>query len=175
MTEYAHIKDGAVWRQITLDAPPPAHKAGFLLPIEEDRPTYDPVSEYLTGPVETIEANRVLRQWTKHARPTAEMRSMVKEEAGRRIRAIYPDWRQANMTARAAELARIQQGLMRDVDCNLIAARTLTAEEVAEEQVINAAWVWIKAVRAASDTIEALDPIPADYDADARWPDAPSQ
>jgi len=30
--------------------------------------------------------------------------------------------------------------------------------------------VWIQSVREASDAIEALNPIPDDYNADNRWP-----
>jgi hypothetical protein len=31
-------------------------------------------------------------------------------------------------------------------------------------------WAWIKSVRAASDAIEAMSPIPHDYASDQYWP-----
>lgn len=82
----------------------------------------------------------------------------VKAEARRRIVAKYPEWKQLNMMARSVELQdnRAQQAW--------------SPAEKAEVEALKAAWVWIKSVRAASDKIEALDPIPMDYAADARWP-----
>ena len=82
----------------------------------------------------------------------------VKTEAGRRILERYPEWRQANMTARAVQL----------VDIKL--ERELTAEEVAEEAALKASWAWISTVRLTSDAIEQMDPIPQGFDADGRWP-----
>ena len=45
-----------------------------------------------------------------------------------------------------------------------------TADEQTEATSLDAVWAWIKSVRAASDALEALDPIPADYVADRYWP-----
>lgn len=70
----------------------------------------------------------------------------VKAEAGRRILALYPTWKQANMNMRATELVDIR------VD------RELTTEETAERDALLAAAAWIKDVRAASDAIEAALP-----------------
>lgn len=67
----------------------------------------------------------------------------IKTEAGRRILGAYPDWVQANMTARAVELTRAR------------VLGTITPAEEAEEAVLQAAWDWIKAVRAYSNTLEA--------------------
>jgi len=94
----------------------------------------------------------------------------VKMEANRRILAAYPSWKQANMLARDAELSRIQAGLMRDVNGDVMAARALSAEEIEEERALNAAWAWVGATRAASDAIEAQSPIPRDYTDDSYWP-----
>ena len=88
--------------------------------------------------------------------PPAPTADDVKAEAMRRILALCPEWRQRNLTARAAELA--DKG--RD---------NWTAEELAEWSAGAAVWAQIKALRAASDVIEAMDPIPADYTADSRW------
>jgi hypothetical protein len=63
------------------------------------------------------------------------------------------------MTARGVELLAIH-----------LAAGAWTAQEQAEVTALTAAWAWIKSVRMASDAIEALRPIPADFAADARWP-----
>lgn len=59
------------------------------------------------------------------------------------ILAVFPEWRQANMTARSVELTRA--GIAGD----------LTAGEQAEEAAIQAAWDWVKSVRSYSDTLEA--------------------
>lgn len=70
----------------------------------------------------------------------------VKAEAGRRILALYPTWKQANMNMRATELVDIRLD------------RELTMEETAERDALLAAAAWIKDVRAASDAIEAALP-----------------
>jgi hypothetical protein len=59
------------------------------------------------------------------------------------ILAVFPEWKQANMTARSVELTRA--GIEGD----------LTAGEQAEEAAIQAAWDWVKSVRSYSDTLEA--------------------
>ena len=81
----------------------------------------------------------------------------VKAEARRRILALYPDWKQANLTARGVELLRKGEARW-------------TAEELAEADAIHAAWDWVKSVRSASDAIEAMSPIPEDFRADRNWP-----
>lgn len=81
----------------------------------------------------------------------------VKEEAYKRIVAILPEWKQRNLTARAAELAAI------------LAERSWTNEERAEWGDGQAIWDQIKAIRAASNEIEAMDPIPVDFREDRYW------
>jgi hypothetical protein len=95
----------------------------------------------------------------------------VKAEAYRRITAVYPAWKQVHIIARAAELDRIQSGRMRNAGGSPVPPRALTPEEVAEEQATAAAWTWIKSIRAASDALEAMSPIPADYTNEAHWPE----
>lgn len=73
-------------------------------------------------------------------------RMEVKAEASRRILARYPTWRQANMNMRATELVDIRLD------------RELTTEETAEREAMLSAAAWIKAVRTASDEIEAALP-----------------
>jgi hypothetical protein len=87
--------------------------------------------------------------------PTADQ---VRAEARHRILAVYPEWAQANMTARAVELVKT------------LATGTLTADEQTELAALESAWAWIKSVRASSNTLEVMSPIPADYTADQRWP-----
>lgn len=86
----------------------------------------------------------------------------VKDEARRRILAVYPDWKQANMTARGVELIQ-----------KLAQGGAWTQDEEAEAAALEDAWSWIKSVRAASDAIEALSPLPRDYSAETRWPASP--
>jgi hypothetical protein len=91
--------------------------------------------------------------------PDAPRSAHVKAEAGRRILARYPGWKQRNMTARAVELTfKVAQ------------SGALSADEGAETAALQAAWDWIKAVRAASDALEAVAPIPAGFADDIHWP-----
>lgn len=80
----------------------------------------------------------------------------VKQEAGRRIVAIAPEWQQRNMLARIAELLRIGE-------------TNLNAAEQAELAAIEAIWTTIKGLRAKSNVLEAMDPIPLDYTDDKYW------
>lgn len=82
----------------------------------------------------------------------------VKAEARRRIVSRYPDWKQANMTARGLELVSL--------------GVNITADEAAEMDALRAAWSWIKSVRAASDAIEVRLAEQPDLDiaADHLWP-----
>jgi len=81
----------------------------------------------------------------------------VKAEAYRRIIAICPEWKQRNLTAQAAILAEKGRA-------------NWTAEELAAWDAGEAIWQQIAAVRAASDVLEAMDPIPDDYTSDGYWP-----
>lgn len=67
----------------------------------------------------------------------------IKEQARADILDRFPEWRQANMTARAVEL------LERKTD------QQLTDAERTEIDAIRAAWQWIKDRRAQSDAEEA--------------------
>lgn len=110
----------------------------------------------------------ITRAWTF---PRSSAVAAIKAEAGRRIAARYPQWKQANMQARQSELLAIQAGLTIDAEGARIEARELTDDEAAEQRAIGQAWEWIKAVRSSSDAIEALDSIPDDYASDSRWPE----
>ena len=89
--------------------------------------------------------------------PPAVTADQVRAEAARRILAVCPEWRQRNLTARAAELA-------------MNGSANWTAGEQVEVATGQAIWDQIKAIRAASNALEPMDPIPADYVDDSHWP-----
>ena len=82
--------------------------------------------------------------------------SKIKAGARARILARLPEWKQANMTARAVELVALGQ------------------TSGAEWAAMQTAWDWIKAVRAHSDVLElaviAADD-PASVDIELGWPE----
>lgn len=86
----------------------------------------------------------------------AEMVTAVKAEAQRRIISIIPEWKQRNLTARAAELA-------------IKGVSNWTPEEQAEYEAGQSVWDSIKAVRTKSDALESMSPIPEDYTDDKYW------
>jgi len=90
--------------------------------------------------------------------PVVVLPAEVKAEAERRIVAVCPEWRQRNLTARAVELTMQVAG-----------GATLDAGEQAEWDAGLPVWQEIKRLRARSDEIEAMDPIPADFRDDAYW------
>lgn len=67
----------------------------------------------------------------------------VKQAASGVILSAYPDWKQRNMTARAVDL------LSKTFD------KTISPDEQAEVAQLQAAWAWIKSVRAHSNVLEA--------------------
>lgn len=89
--------------------------------------------------------------------PTPENLGLVKAEAYRRIIAICPEWKQRNLTAQAAQLAKKGEA-------------NWTPEEADAWAAGEALWAQIAAIRAASDTLEAMDPIPVDFADDTYWP-----
>jgi hypothetical protein len=80
----------------------------------------------------------------------------VQAQAYRRIVLFCPEWRQRNLTAQAV----ILQDKGRD---------NWTAEELAAWNAGKAIWDVIAAIRAKSNEIEAMDPIPLDYTNDSYW------
>lgn len=81
-------------------------------------------------------------------RPIEQIRKMrideVKAYARYHILQKFPEWKQANLTARGVEL----QDLWRMND-------SWTAGEETEANLIKAAWGWVKLVRIHSDNLEA--------------------
>lgn len=117
-------------------------------------PVLRPLVPEGAGPIETliVETDKV-RQVFSYPPPTV---TDVKQEAQRRIYELYPQWKQANMIARAVELLQVGQA-------------NWSPEEQAEAAALNAAWAWIKAVRAKSNEIELLNPLPEDVTHDSWW------
>jgi len=132
------------WRWVPVENVPAPDHASRLETVS---------SEYV------VDGDKVVQRWTVARRDPVDQAQAVKREARRRILARYEDWRQANMTARGVELLSISMG------------RVWSREESDEAGALMAAWAWIKAVRSASDAIEAMAPIPADFEADGYWPE----
>lgn len=121
---------------------------------------YDKTTWQINFAPEATEAQRrAARAVVEVFDPNAVTVAAVKNEARRRIVARYPEWKQANMTARGVELTLV-----------LASGGQWSPGEQAEATALRAAWDWIKKARAASDALEAMSPIPQDYAADARWP-----
>jgi len=80
----------------------------------------------------------------------------IKAEAYRRIVIICPEWKQRNLTAQASILAEKGRA-------------NWTTEELAAWEAGEAIWSEIAAIRAKSDEIELMDPIPQDYTEDKWW------
>ena len=87
----------------------------------------------------------------------AERIPLIKAEAYRRIVAIVPEWRQRNLLAQASLLA--EKG--RD---------NWSTAETAAWEAGEAVWSQVAAIRAASDVLEAMEEIPADFTDDSYWP-----
>lgn len=87
--------------------------------------------------------------------PTADE---VKAEANRRIVAICPEWKQRNYIATDLTFTKIIQ-----------TGGTLTAEQEAARSNMESVWTTIQGIRAKSDEIEAMSPIPQDFASDSYW------
>ena len=120
-----------------------------------DRPTTETWQRVTRNDLPTLVDGVWTLGWTVTDIPATV--EMVKAEAGRRIIAICPEWKQRNLTAQAAQLAKKGEA-------------NWTPEEADAWAAGEAIWDEIVAVRAASDRIEAMDPIPVDYSLDTYWP-----
>lgn len=144
--------------QISFPAEPPdALLSEYgMLPVQvEAQSTIDGRYQRITQG-DLTEANGVVtRGWVIEEIPGTVER--VKAEAGRRILAICPEWKQRNLTAQAAQLAKKGEA-------------NWTTEEAAAWAAGEALWGQIAAIRAASDVIEAMEPIPANFYDLPDWP-----
>lgn len=143
----------------------PVHKRGVWRTVVDLQPDYDPRIESRAKAGWQITETEALRQYTITPHARSMMIQAVKNEAQRRIIAATGTTdimscltKQMNAQMRGAELINIKAS-----------GGTLTAEQQAEAAALQDLADSIKAIRAKSNEIEALDPIPADYAADSRW------
>lgn len=138
-----------------VDNPPPAPSPGHV--VERDG--------WAVG--ETTASPRwVTRAMTEDERTalTTDRINAVKAEAQRRIYAVAPAWKQANLTARAAELVLLYPGTKGD---------DLPEPMRTEFREGKSVWDRIKAIRAASGVIEeavAMAADPTTVDLSVGWP-----
>ena len=109
--------------------------------------------------------DRVLQEWVVRRKPLEQQIAAVKAEAQRRIIALTGKVelldcmiKQSNANMRANEL-----------NDKRISGETLTEAEEAEATALRNLAIAIKAIRAKSNAIEAMQPIPLDYTADGYW------
>lgn len=121
-------------------------KLGVYLVTETPVPSYNVYTERIVLRAEISDSGEWVEVWDVEQKKLsederailfAEKTSAVKAEANRRILAILPEWKQRNYTARAVE--KVAAGEVGDDEWN----------------AMQAAWQQIKAVRVASDAIEA--------------------
>ena len=145
--------------------PSDALLAGYdVYPVSTaDAPPYDRNTERLVQAEPTLADGKWARGWTvvpltadELARRRASAVEAVKQEASRRILAIAPDYKQRNMLARSVELLRIGE-------------TNLTQEQRDEVLAIELIWETIQMIRARSNAIESMQPIPPDYTDDKYW------
>ena len=126
-----------------------------IYPLAEGaKPAPERWQRVVKGPVEQVAGVWTQTYVTEDRLATAEG---VKAEAYRRIVAVIPEWKQRNLTAQATQL--LHKG-----------TANWTPEDQAAWDAGNAIWGQVAAIRAASDQIEAMDPIPTDFMDDSYWP-----
>ncbi len=159
MTDFALVRGGEIVRVQTFpdgeEPPALAVNKGAWLPIVEETAGFDPATQVQEPVTATIEAERVVMAAPVRDKTGDEIEAMraekvaaIKAQASQRILALYPAWRQANMTARAIELISLRM----DGD--------LSEGETAEQDGLRAAFAAIKAIRQISNELEAE--VPAD-------------
>ena len=155
MAKYGRVENGQVteYREFA-EGEIPAHKSHLWRIVEDIVPEYDEFYDLLTGPILDIQEDKLVYQYTIFPRPLNELKSLVKVEAQRRILSKYPLWKQNNMLA--DKLNIIQKEVKTQEDIDALAEIELGLEE-------------IKYIRARSDAIELMDPIPSDYTIEDYW------
>lgn len=162
----ARIVDDQVaeYRDITLDAVP-AHKRGAWRTVEDVKPSHNAALEILSGPVIEVGETTVTQTWTAVRKPLGEQVAAVKTEAQRRIIAL-------------TGVADLTSCLVKQLNANMranelndkrLSGDTLTVEEDAEAGVLRDLAIAVKAIRVKSNEIEAMNPIPLDYNDDSYW------
>lgn len=162
----ARIENGEIVEQRDIDlADVPEHKRGAWLPVEGDPPAVNRI-QYLGGPALVVEAKRVLREWTVHTRRRVDQIAMIKAEAQRRILALTGSSDIITGLIKQSN-AHMRSSIIND---KRLRGEALTEAEEAEAATLRAVAAAVAAIRARSNEIEAIDPIPDDYDDDKRWP-----
>ena len=104
-----------------------------------------------------IDLSQLITAEDKAAAEQETRRAGIKAEAYRRIVAVCPEWKQRNLTAQAAILAKKGEA-------------NWTQDEAAAWAAGEAIWTQIAAIRAASDDLEAMNPMPSDFTDERHWP-----
>lgn len=158
------IKDGDIIKSHDFgsDTPPTlAVNKGVWLPRQTNETPYDPATQtrelQVTSTATQSIHTYIVRDKTavEIANDQAAKIAAVKTEAGRRIEAQFPAWKQRNMLAEHQQLLQIGEA-------NWTPEQTTKAAEFA------AGWAWAQSVRAASDQLE-ID-LPDDFADDSYWP-----
>lgn len=141
-TQIPNPKIGTNGMRAKWDDPPTDEQlrtVGYSIVRETERP-----AGATAGPLALID-DAWTRTWI--VQTDAELRARIVEQikhaARDHILGPLPEWRQANATARALQITRIE------------AERALTESEQGELAALESAWAWVVAVRQASDAIEA--------------------
>lgn len=131
--------------------------------VVADRPSYDKATQRIEHSSFDNSSGSWVLTWVTVAKTPAELEeytatmvSKVKAEARRRILTILPEWKQRNLTARAAELS-------------IKGVTNWTSEEQLEYDNGQELWNEIKVLREKSNILEALSPIPENYSDDSYW------
>lgn len=103
-----------------------------------------------------IDFTKLITSEEKEADRQKALREGIKGEAYRRIISVCPEWKQRNLTAQATLL--IEKG-----------KDNWTEEEVKAWNAGKAIWDSIAFIRACSDKLESMNPIPEDFTDDKYW------
>jgi hypothetical protein len=138
---------------------PPVMAGEFYALLKVMNPDFYQTHKTLIDAITITKPAWMKREFNRSGEPPVTV-EMVKAEAGKRILVRYPQWKQANMTARMVELNKIRASV-----------GSWTAGEQIEVDVIQSAWDWVKSVRSASDALELT--LPVDYNNNnLYWPES---
>ena len=82
----------------------------------------------------------------------------IKKEASRRILEIAPEWKQRNLISSGVEMLD-----------KLVQGGSLSTADLAARNYSLSIWSQIAKIRAKSNELEAMDPIPNDFKDDKYW------
>ena len=189
MPLYAKVVDGVVVAREMKDNPDSITSSDggpVWRPVVDDKPAFDARNQRLSGPVEVIEQGQVVQRWTVETLSREDMAHFVGLERTRRLRLGFDydfqdargvhrigttdsdmdGWDEVTTVAQAAILAGLPTMAINIVtDTGPV---TVTAMEW--QSILLAAGAARQPLWAASFALQALDPIPADYADDSRWP-----